>query len=41
MFEILDVLGEGGFGKVFKAKNNFDQAVFAIKKILFNGKPLV
>ena len=41
MFEILDVLGDGGFGKVFKAKNNFDQAEFAIKEILFNGKPIV
>ena len=41
MFEILGDLGSGGFGKVYKAKNKYDQGEFAIKEILFNGKSFV
>ena len=41
MFTILNVVDGGGFGKVYKAKNNYDQAEFAIKEILFKGKIIV
>ena len=33
MFTEEELLGEGGFGKVFKVKHNLDQRTYAIKKI--------
>ena len=32
-FEILQVLGEGGFGKVFKVKSKLNNKVYAMKMI--------
>lgn len=34
-FEELSLLGEGGFGKVFKCRNKLDNKLYAIKKIKF------
>ena len=41
MFEILGDLGSGGFGKVYKAKNKYDQGEFTIKEILFKGQLII
>jgi len=32
-FEQLEQVGEGGAGRVFKAKNRFDGIIYAIKKV--------
>ena len=32
----LEMIGEGGFGKVYKAKNRLDSNTYAIKKIVIN-----
>lgn len=36
-FQILDKIGEGGGGSVFKVKNNFDGMFYAIKKVIFKN----
>jgi serine/threonine protein kinase len=33
LFKEIDILGEGGFGKVYKVQHNLDQRTYAIKKI--------
>lgn len=32
-FEELETLGKGGFGVVFKARDKFEEKVYAVKKI--------
>mmetsp|Transcript_22896 Transcript_22896/g.35217 ORF Transcript_22896/g.35217 Transcript_22896/m.35217 type:complete len:80 (+) Transcript_22896:3040-3279(+) len=32
-FKEIEVIGEGGFGKVYKVQHNLDSRVYAIKKI--------
>lgn len=32
-FEILDKIGEGSFGKVFKARNRKSKKIYALKKV--------
>ena len=33
VFEILDKIGEGSFGKVFKARHKISKKIFALKKV--------
>lgn len=35
-FEVLRCLGRGGFGEVFKVRNQLDRRIYAIKRILLN-----
>ena len=37
-FEQLGIIGEGGFGKVFKVKEKNTSALFAIKRIQIKSK---
>ena len=41
MFEILEEIGSGQFGKVYRVKNKYDHTEFAIKVIEFKGKLIV
>ena len=36
-FEILNTLGHGAFGNVFKVKNKKDNKIYALKKIILNN----
>jgi hypothetical protein len=36
-FEELNLIGNGTYGSVFKAKNRFDKMEYAIKKVKYNG----
>ena len=36
-FDVIDKLGEGCFGQVFKVKNKCDKREYAIKKCPLNG----
>lgn len=39
-FEELEIIGEGGFGKVYRVKHRLDGGIYAIKKIIINyGNP--
>ena len=35
-FEVISKLGQGGFGEVYKVRNNLDQNLYALKKIKIN-----
>jgi len=37
-FDIINIVGKGHFGKVFKVKNKFDHRIFAIKQIRINPR---
>ena len=37
LFEKLRILGQGGYGKVYRTQNNYDQAEYAIKVISLDG----
>ena len=37
-FDIIESIGEGGFGKVFKGKSKIDKQVYAIKRTLPKSK---
>lgn len=37
-FEVIRVLGRGGFGQVFEAKNKLDGCVYALKQIKLKEK---
>jgi len=37
-FNVIKIVGQGHFGKVFKAENKFDHRIFAIKQIRINPK---
>ena len=38
-FVELEKIGEGGFGKVYKARHKIDGNIYAIKKIKLDSKP--
>ncbi|XP_053316626.1 interferon-induced, double-stranded RNA-activated protein kinase-like [Spea bombifrons] len=40
-FDDLTVLGEGGFGTVFKARKKLDEKYYVVKKVMFCGKKSV
>ena len=35
-FEEIDLIGEGGFGKVYKVRHKLDGNIYAIKKAVIN-----
>ena len=37
-FEEINVLGQGGFGQVFKVRDKSDDQFYAVKKIVVQGK---
>ena len=39
-YKIIEVLGEGGFGKAYKVENKTDKNIYVIKKISINTKNL-
>jgi serine/threonine protein kinase len=35
-YEELEMIGEGGFGRVYRCRNNVDSNIYAIKKMVIN-----
>jgi serine/threonine protein kinase len=40
-YEEIAFIGEGGYGKVYRARNKFDDEYYAVKKILISGLNLI
>jgi serine/threonine protein kinase len=37
-FEVIQMIGYGGYGQVYKTRNKNDQKLYAIKKVKLDGK---